>query len=79
MATGIHEETSLQEKEYETPTPLAGYLDRIGKGKLLTPRQERVFETCQSRRRARPSEAHREECQAGCLCGQDVPRLRFAP
>jgi RNA polymerase primary sigma factor len=41
MATGIHEETSLQEKEYETPTLLAGYLDRIGKGKLLTPRQER--------------------------------------
>jgi RNA polymerase primary sigma factor len=41
MATGIHEVTSLQEKEYETPTLLAGYLDRIGKGKLLTPRQER--------------------------------------
>jgi RNA polymerase primary sigma factor len=41
MATGIHEETSLQEKEYETPTLLDGYLDRIGKGKLLTPLQER--------------------------------------
>jgi len=41
MATGIHEETSLQKKEYETPTLLAGYLDRIGKGKLLTPLQER--------------------------------------
>jgi RNA polymerase primary sigma factor len=41
MATRIHEETSLQEKDYETPTLLAGYLDRIGKGKLLTPLQER--------------------------------------
>ena len=27
--------------EYETPELLAGYLDRIGKGKLLTPREER--------------------------------------
>jgi RNA polymerase primary sigma factor len=41
MVTGVHAEISLQEKEYETPTLLAGYLDRIGKGKLLTPREER--------------------------------------
>jgi RNA polymerase primary sigma factor len=41
MVTGIHAEISLKEKEYETPSLLAGYLDRIGKGKLLTPRQER--------------------------------------
>jgi RNA polymerase primary sigma factor len=41
MVTGVHAETSLLEKEYETPTLLAGYLDRIGKGKLLTPREER--------------------------------------
>ena len=78
MVTGVHAEISLQEKEYETPTLLAGYLDRIGKGKLLTPREERAVETCQSRRRARLSEAHREESQAGCLCSQEVPRLRFA-
>ena len=41
MVTGVHAEISLQEKEYETPTLLAGYLDCIGKGKLLTPREER--------------------------------------
>jgi RNA polymerase primary sigma factor len=41
MVTGVHAEISSQEKEYETPTLLAGYLDRIGKGKLLTPREER--------------------------------------
>jgi RNA polymerase primary sigma factor len=41
MVTGVHAEISLQEKEYETPTLLAGYLDRIGNGKLLTPREER--------------------------------------
>ena len=44
MVTGVHAEISLQEKEYETPTLLAGYLDRIGKGKLLMPREER--ESC---------------------------------
>jgi RNA polymerase primary sigma factor len=41
MATSVHAEASSQEKEYETPSLLAGYLDRIGKGKLLTPREER--------------------------------------
>jgi RNA polymerase primary sigma factor len=41
MVTGVHAEISLQEMEYETPTLLAGYLDCIGKGKLLTPREER--------------------------------------
>jgi RNA polymerase primary sigma factor len=41
MVTAVHAEISLQEKEYDTPTLLAGYLDRIGKGKLLTPREER--------------------------------------
>jgi RNA polymerase primary sigma factor len=41
MATGVHAGASSHEMEYETPELLAGYLDRIGKGKLLTPREER--------------------------------------
>jgi RNA polymerase primary sigma factor len=41
MATSVYAEASSQEKEYETPRLLAGYLDRIGKGKLLTSREER--------------------------------------
>ena len=41
MATGVHTGASSHEMEYETPELLAGYLDRIGKGKLLTPREER--------------------------------------
>jgi RNA polymerase primary sigma factor len=41
MVTSVHAESPSQEKEYETPRLLAGYLDRIGKGKLLTPREEK--------------------------------------
>src|SRR4028119_718996 len=41
MATGVHAGASSHEMEYETPELLSGYLDRIGKGKLLTPREER--------------------------------------
>ena len=41
MATSAHAEASSQEKENETPRLLAGYLDRIGKERLLTPREER--------------------------------------
>jgi RNA polymerase primary sigma factor len=39
MATSVHAEASSQ--EHETPKLLAGYLDRIGKEKLLTPREEK--------------------------------------
>jgi RNA polymerase primary sigma factor len=41
MATSVHAEVSSQEQEYETPKLLAGYLDRIGKERLLTLREER--------------------------------------
>ncbi len=41
MATSVHAEASSQEKDYETPRLLAGYLDRIGKGKLLTAHEEK--------------------------------------
>jgi RNA polymerase primary sigma factor len=51
MATSAQAEASSQEKENETPRLLAGYLDRIGKGKLLTPREERELS-----RRARAGE-----------------------
>src|SRR3712207_3596328 len=43
MVTLVHGESTPQEKEYETPRLLSGYLDRIGKGKLLTPREEKVL------------------------------------
>jgi RNA polymerase primary sigma factor len=39
MATSVYAETSSQ--EHETPKLLAGYLDRIGKEKLLTHREEK--------------------------------------
>jgi RNA polymerase primary sigma factor len=39
MATSVHAEASSQ--EHETPSLLAGYLDRIGKERLLSPREER--------------------------------------
>ena len=39
MATSVYAEDSSQ--EHETPRLLAGYLDRIGKERLLTPREER--------------------------------------
>jgi RNA polymerase primary sigma factor len=41
MATSVYAEASTQEQEHETPELLAGYLDRIGKEKLLTPREEK--------------------------------------
>jgi len=41
MATSVHVDAYSQEQEYETPELLAGYLDRIGKERLLTPREER--------------------------------------
>ena len=39
MATSVYAETSSQ--EHETPSLLAGYLDRIARERLLTPREER--------------------------------------
>jgi RNA polymerase primary sigma factor len=41
MATSINAEASYQEQGYETPELLASYLDRIGKEKLLAPREEK--------------------------------------
>jgi RNA polymerase primary sigma factor len=41
MATSDYAEVSYLEQEHETPKLLAGYLDRIGKKKLLTHREER--------------------------------------
>src|ERR671938_1085191 len=40
MATSDYAEVSYLEQEYETPKLLASYLDRIGKDKLLTHREE---------------------------------------
>ena len=40
MAASIHSKVSSQNHEHETPELLAGYLDRIGKEKLLTHREE---------------------------------------
>src|SRR5688572_26942122 len=41
MATSDYAEVSYLEQEQETPKLLAGYLDRIGKEKLLTHREEK--------------------------------------
>jgi RNA polymerase primary sigma factor len=41
MATSDYAEVSYLEQEHETPELLSGYLDRIGKEKLLTPREEK--------------------------------------
>ncbi len=41
MATSVRAEASSQ--EHETPKLLAGYLDRIGKERLLTPREEKML------------------------------------
>jgi RNA polymerase primary sigma factor len=41
MATSDYAEVSYLEQERETPKLLAGYLDRIGKEKLLTQREEK--------------------------------------
>jgi RNA polymerase primary sigma factor len=41
MAASFCAEASSQEQQYETPQLLAGYLDRIGKEKLLRPREEK--------------------------------------
>jgi RNA polymerase primary sigma factor len=41
MASSVHAGTSSHEQGYETPELLAGYLDRIGKERLPTPREER--------------------------------------
>ncbi len=40
MGTTVYKSTPSREEGHETPEPLAGYLDRIGKGKLLTHREE---------------------------------------
>jgi RNA polymerase primary sigma factor len=40
MATSIYWDVSSQKNEHETPELLAGYLDRIGKEKLLTHHEE---------------------------------------
>jgi RNA polymerase primary sigma factor len=41
MATSVYAEVCSQEQGHETPKLLAGYLDRIGKWELLTPREEK--------------------------------------
>jgi RNA polymerase primary sigma factor len=41
MTASVYTEASTQEQEHETPELLAGYLDRIGKEKLLTHREEK--------------------------------------
>jgi RNA polymerase primary sigma factor len=41
MASSVHAGASSHEQGYETPELLAGYLDRIGKERLPTPREER--------------------------------------
>src|SRR3712207_6713378 len=41
MTTSVYAEASFQGQEYETTNLLAGYLDRIGKKQLLTPREEK--------------------------------------
>jgi RNA polymerase primary sigma factor len=43
MATSDYAEVSYLEQERETPKLLAGYLDRIGKEKLLTHREEKTL------------------------------------
>src|ERR687897_1389116 len=79
MATSDYAEVSYLEQEHETPKLLAGYLDRIGKEKLAdTPQGEKAFEAGQSRRRARPGEAHPEEPPSGGQRGQEIPQLRVA-
>ena len=40
LTTTVYTKAPSQEQERETPELLAGYLDRIGKGKLLTHREE---------------------------------------
>jgi RNA polymerase primary sigma factor len=40
MATSVYAEVSSQKHDHETPELLAGYLDHIGKDKLLTRREE---------------------------------------
>jgi hypothetical protein len=37
MVTGVHAEISLQEKEYETPTLLAGYLESLRSPRMPAP------------------------------------------
>jgi RNA polymerase primary sigma factor len=46
MATSVYAEASSQEQGHETPDLLAGYLDRIGKEQLLTPREEKELSRC---------------------------------
>src|SRR3712207_1200076 len=41
MTTSVYAEASSQGQEYETPKLLVRYLDRIGKEKLLRPREEK--------------------------------------
>jgi RNA polymerase primary sigma factor len=41
MSTSVYVKASSQEQGYEAPMLLAGYLDRIGKETLLTPREEK--------------------------------------
>src|SRR5215211_3263540 len=56
MATSDYAEVSYLEQEHETPKLLAGYLDRIGKEKLLTHREEKKLS-----RRARAGDERARE------------------
>src|SRR5918998_1001325 len=56
MATSDYAGVSYLEQEHETPNLLAGYLDRIGKEKLLTHREEK-----QLSRRARAGDERARE------------------
>src|ERR671912_313393 len=56
MATSDYAEVSYLEQEHKTPKLLAGYLDRIGKEKLLTHREEKKLS-----RRARAGDERARE------------------
>ncbi|HVF00166.1 MAG TPA: sigma-70 factor domain-containing protein, partial [Rubrobacteraceae bacterium] len=57
MLSTTYTEVTSREQERETPELLAGYLDRIGKQKLLTRRQEITL----SRRARQGDERARKE------------------
>jgi RNA polymerase primary sigma factor len=57
MRTTVDKSTPSREERHETPELLAGYLDRIGRGRLLTHREEMEFSR---RARAGDGRARRE-------------------
>jgi RNA polymerase primary sigma factor len=63
MPTTVYAEVPSRVQERETPELLAGYLDRIGKRKLLTPREEIAL----SRRAGQGDERARKKLIEGNL------------